>query len=397
LIGETLGHRYTLVAQIGRGGMGAVYAAEQRDTRERVAVKVLHSHLIEPGSDGLRRFRREAEAARSIHDDHIVRVIDAGTDEATGHLYLVTEHLEGEDLQRLLDRVGPLSTEAALRIALQALEGLSAAHDARVVHRDIKPANLFLAGAADGTLTVKLLDFGIAKVRADPLAHTADVTTTGAFLGSPLYMSPEQMQNSRDVDLRTDLWSLGCVLYAALAGRAPQQHLTTIGQLVIATCTAPVPALSSVAPWVPREVADAVHRALSIQPEARYPTAAAMLAALRDLVPPGSLTPEALADSDRARHERRSLPPPRGASPPSPIARSPRIVVASNSDVPIRADAATERADPPGAEDHPGWSLLDPDTLRSEPPGELPPARRPPSAPSIGGARCVRPRGARAP
>jgi serine/threonine protein kinase len=210
LIGETLGQRYKLVSLLGKGGMGSVYEAEDQETHERVAVKVLHSHLLESGSEGPRRFRREAEAAISIGGDHIARVLDAGTDEGTGQLYLVTEHLEGEDLQRLLDRVGRLAPEAALRIAFQALMGLCDAHKARVVHRDIKPANIFLARGRDGAINVKLLDFGIAKIRADPLGlpQAAGLTTTG-LLGSPLYMSPEQVQSSRDVDHRTDLWSLG--------------------------------------------------------------------------------------------------------------------------------------------------------------------------------------------
>ena len=241
MIGETLGQRYKLIRLLGAGGMGSIYEAEQKETRERVAVKVLHSHLLDPSGEGPRRFHREAEVVRAIGGDHIVRVFDAGTDEASGHLYLVTECLDGEDLQRLLDRVGPLAPEAALRVAFQALVGLCAAHEAGVVHRDIKPANLFLAQGHDGAVSVKLLDFGIAKVRADPLhlPFGAGLTTTGGFLGSPLYMSPEQVQSSRDVDHRTDLWSLGSALYAALAGRAPHEHLASVGQLLVAVCASP--------------------------------------------------------------------------------------------------------------------------------------------------------------
>jgi eukaryotic-like serine/threonine-protein kinase len=343
LIGTTLAQRYDLLRLVGQGGMGCVYEAEQRETRDRVAVKVLHSHLLDADGEAPRRFRREAEAVRAIRGEHIVQVLDAGTDEATGHLYLVTEYLDGEDLQRLLDRTGPLAPDAALRVAWQVLAGLGEAHAAGVVHRDVKPANLFLARRGDGAITVKILDFGIAKIRADPLGlpYGAGLTTTGGILGSPLYMSPEQVQSSRDVDHRTDLWSLGCVLYAALAGRAPHQHLASIGQLLVAVCTAPPPPLGEVAPWVAPAVAVIVHAALEIRPDARYSSAAAMLEALRPFVPSSAITEEMLVPS--GQHPRAVVA---SSAPPEP---SPRVVVAmgaSSSGDPIRGDEATARVRP---------------------------------------------------
>jgi eukaryotic-like serine/threonine-protein kinase len=340
LIGATLGQRYELLRILGQGGMGCVYAAVDRDTGAHVAVKVLHRHLLEaPEGEGPHRFRREAEAARGIPGDHVVRVLDAGTDEPTGHLYLVTEYLDGEDLQQLLDRTGPLAPAAALLIAFQALTGLAAAHAAGVVHRDVKPANIFLARCPGGTITVKLLDFGIAKIRPDPfsLPHAA-LTTTGGILGSPLYMSPEQVQSSRDVDHRADLWSLGSVLYAALAGRAPHQHLASLGQLLVAVCIAPPPPLAEVAPWVHPAIAGAVHRALQIPADDRYASAAAMLDALRPLVPSGALTGEMLVPSgESARPVRVS------SLPPSPALRTPRVVVAFAPAPAIRGDEVTEQ------------------------------------------------------
>ncbi len=344
MIGQTLGKKYSLAGLLGRGGMGAVYAAEHVETLARVAVKVLHGHLVESGGEGARRFHREAAAARSIESEHIVRVLDTGTDEATGLLYLVTERLDGEDLQRLLDRLGPLPLGGAMHIASQVLRGLAAAHAAHVVHRDIKPANIFLARGPGGALTVKLLDFGIAKVRVDPLGQTADLTTTGAFLGSPLYMSPEQVQNSREVDHRTDLWSVGCVLYAALAGRAPHQHSTTIGQLLVATCTTPAPLLSEVAPWVPREIGEIVHGALEIQASARYPSATAMLDALRPFVPVGALAAEMLAESGERHVAAEVSPRGRISAIDGPEIRSPRVVVAAGLRGPVRGDESTEQA-----------------------------------------------------
>jgi serine/threonine-protein kinase len=353
LIGTTLAQKYELIRLLGQGGMGSVYEAEHRDTRERVAVKVLHSHLHDADGDARRRFRREAEAAGAIQHDHVVRVLDAGTCEVTGRLYLVTEYLEGEDLQRVLDRTGPISPGGALRIACQALAGLAEAHSARVVHRDVKPANLFLARAPGGRVTVKILDFGVAKVRTDPLAppQGAGLTTTAGILGSPLYMSPEQVQSSRDVDHRTDLWSLGCVLYAALAGRAPHQHLSSLGQLFVAICVSPPPPLSEVAPWLPPEVARAVHVALEIDPAARYPSAEAMLDALRPLVPSPALFEEMLLPSgERAR------PVVASSVPPSPPQITPRVVVAPDSGLSsVHGDAATQQAArPPPATDGSG-------------------------------------------
>ncbi|MEZ4294984.1 MAG: serine/threonine-protein kinase [Polyangiaceae bacterium] len=347
MIGETLGQKYRLLRLLGRGGMGAVYEAEVAGSGERVAVKVLHGHLVVPGGEGPRRFRREAAAVRAVRGDHIIHVLDAAADEHTGQLYLVTELLDGEDLQKMLDRVGPLAEAGAVGVAAQALRGLMEAHAAGVIHRDIKPANLFLSKRPDGALVVKLLDFGIAKLdiplAAAPTADLAgvDLTTTGSFLGSPLYMSPEQVQSSRDVDARSDVWSLGCVLYAALAGRAPHQHLTSIGQLLVAICVSPAPPLREVAPWVPADLCEVVHRALEIRPEARYPSAAAMLEALRRFGTSDTLVDEMLASSGQS--PRVAAYP---SAPPSPLVGSPRVIVAPAANTDVRGDGPTQGARP---------------------------------------------------
>ncbi|WP_437497437.1 serine/threonine-protein kinase [Sorangium sp. So ce1099] len=290
MIGRTIDGKYKLVRLLGEGGMGAVYEAEHATTRRRVAVKVMSGRHLTAGSDGVQRFRREARAASAIDSEHIVQVLDAGTEEATGISYIAMERLRGEDLQQRIDASGPLPPDVVLRIGAQALAGLQKAHDARVVHRDIKPANLFLARRGDGSLAVKILDFGIAKILADPrvVPHTTGLTNTGSLLGSPLYMSPEQVLNGRDVDHRTDLWSLASALYCALAGHAPYQQVGTVGKLVSTICSTPPLPLHEVAPWVPLEVARAVHGALALDPGARYPSAAAMLEAMRPLLAGGT-------------------------------------------------------------------------------------------------------------
>jgi serine/threonine-protein kinase len=277
--------------------MGAVYEARQVETGARVAVKIIHEHLLEGGRDGARRFRREARMAASTESEHLVRVLDAGDDD--GLLYLVMEYLEGEDLQHLVDRLGPLAPDVALRIAAQALAGLQEAHEAFIIHRDIKPANIFLARRDGGEITVKILDFGIAKIKADPMqmSHTTGLTETDEFLGSPLYMSPEQVLSSRDVDHRTDLWSLGSTIYCALAGKAPHGAINSVGRLVYSICSSPPPPLTAAAPWVPPEVAAAIHGALQIDLTLRPPTAAAMREAIVALLPEGT-----------ALHERMLVP-----------------------------------------------------------------------------------------
>src|SRR6185295_15097460 len=154
----------------------------------------------------------------------------------------------GEDLQMLLNRLGPFPPELALRIAAQACIGLQKAHEVGVAHRDIKPANLFLS-RRDGEIVIKLLDFGVAKVKADQITF-AGLTRTGSVLGTPYYLSPEQAKGQRDVDHRADLWSIGIVLYAMLTGRPPHAELDTFGALVLAICTQPPKPVQELAPWV---------------------------------------------------------------------------------------------------------------------------------------------------
>ncbi|AUX43371.1 protein kinase [Sorangium cellulosum] len=290
MIGEILGGNYRLLRLLGQGGMGSVYEAERLDGGERVAIKCIDTGALHRGSNGVVRFQREARATGTIDTEHIVRVLDAQTDPATRAPYLVMELLEGEDLQQLLTRVGALDPDAALRVAAQICLGLQKAHEARVIHRDIKPANIFLARRGGGEILVKLLDFGIAKIKPDPSqgGHiTTGLTRSGGLLGSPLYMSPEQARGLKDVDVHTDIWSLGVVLYRALAGKAPHEEIDAFGELIMAICTEVPRPLQEVAPWVQPEVAAVVHGALRLDAGARFASAAAMLDALRALLPGG--------------------------------------------------------------------------------------------------------------
>lgn len=332
VLGQTLGSRYKIVRLLGEGGMGRVYEAVRAGAGERVAIKVIRGGLS-TSSDAVRRFRREVRAASSIDSEHIVRALDSGSDEGTGQLYLVMEYLEGEDLNQVIAERGPLPVQVSLALAAQALEGLKRAHEARVVHRDIKPANLFLTFGPDGNITVKILDFGIAKVKSNALSapQTTALTETGNFLGSPLFMSPEQVQSSRDVDLRTDLWSLGTVLYCLLSGRAPHQSVASVGKLILTICTSPPKPLRDIAPEVPPEVAEVVHRALRINRDERYSSAAEMLEAILPLL-------------DREARPNVSMLPPRAAAKAAPEAST----ITSDTDVnPIGLMAQARVMEPP--------------------------------------------------
>ncbi len=285
MIGQVLGGKYTLLSTIGEGGMGAVYKAEAPGG-ERVAVKVLSVEALATDESVLARFWREADAARKIDSPHVTRFLDRGKDEASGLPYLVMELLDGEDAQQLLDRLGPLSPDLAVRIALQVLDGLAIAHAKGVVHRDIKPANIFLVETPGGR-SVKLLDFGVAKFKMEEASRTDNevLTRTGSVLGSPMYMSPEQARGLKSIDLRADLWSLGVVLYKLLSGQTPYGDIDGLGELILAICTAPPEPVSLVAPWVPKALSDAMSKVLQLAPDDRFQSSAEFAAALEAVYP----------------------------------------------------------------------------------------------------------------
>ncbi len=300
-----VGGKYQIVRQLGEGGMGAVYEGRHTGTGRRVAVKVIAGAALAKNAEVVSRFQREAMASGAIESQYIAQILDTGVDEATGNPYTVMELLSGEDLSQAVQRLGPLAPDVALRVVAQACLGLKKAHEAGVVHRDIKPANLYLAKREEGDVVVKLLDFGIAKVRAEPgsVAEVGALTRTGAMLGSPLYMSPEQARGLKDIDHRTDIWSLGVVLYEALAGATPNADVDTVGELILRICSAPPRHLQEVAPWVPPAAAEIVHRALTLEPSGRFGTAAEMLDAIRAQLPTGLVLSESMftAMSPQAR------------------------------------------------------------------------------------------------
>jgi serine/threonine-protein kinase len=263
--GEIVDNKYLVKRVIGRGGMGEVLEATHLVLREPVAVKTLLPELAsEP--EAVERFIREARAVAKIRGPHVARVLDVGS-LPSGIPYLVMEYLEGEDLGALLDREKKLPVARAVDIVLEACEAIAEAHAAGIVHRDLKPSNIFVSKAPSGDC-VKVLDFGISKLsklEGDELA----LTKTKTLLGSPLYMSPEQLRNTRAVDARADIWSLGIILFEAIGGRTPFEaaNIAHLGALVLAT---DAPPLSSVAPEVPSDLSEAVATCLRRDPEERF-------------------------------------------------------------------------------------------------------------------------------
>jgi serine/threonine-protein kinase len=335
--------KYDVVRQLGEGGMGCVYEARHRVTSRAVAVKVILEEVrIEPAA--VARFQREARAVGSIDSEHITQVLDGGVDAATSAPYIVMELLAGEDVDALVKRLGPLRPELALRIVAQMLAGLARAHDAGVIHRDIKPANVFLAKKGSGEIVVKLCDFGIAKVKQDPFASGSEshaLTQSSTLIGSPSYMSPEQAKGAKDLDARADVWSAGVVLYQLLSGTTPHGTADTLGLLLLAICSEKAPPVRTHAPWVKEEVAAIVARALDLDIDARFPSAAAMRDAIVAQLPDGTRIDEstltALTDEERA-----FVPEPLSA--PVDMAHS-QTVEASLPDAPAVSSPA--RAPPP--------------------------------------------------
>jgi eukaryotic-like serine/threonine-protein kinase len=241
--GRVLSGRYRLLEQIGKGGMGTVWRAEHVELGSLCAIKLIDDDLAQ--SVIVRtRFRREAKAAAALNSDHVVKTFDYGVDGGTP--YIVMELLTGESLDQRLKRVGRLSPQELLNVLIQVALALDRAHERGLVHRDLKPGNLFIGKDDTGKDCVKLLDFGIAKSLRNDDDLAVGPTRTGALVGSPAYMSPEQLRNVGGIDQTSDIWSLGIVAYEALVGQRPFAA-TTIADLIVRICTESLPVPSSMA------------------------------------------------------------------------------------------------------------------------------------------------------
>jgi predicted Ser/Thr protein kinase len=277
--GDVIAGKLVVERVLGTGGCGVVVAARHRELGERVAVKLLQKSAMR-SPETVERFAREARAAARLRTEHVARVNDFGTTES-GIPYMVMECLDGEDLGATLQREKRVSIEQAVDYVLMACDAVAEAHTLGIIHRDLKPANLFLTKRADGRAIVKVLDFGISKLlTAEGAEPSPSMTRTQAVMGSPLYMSPEQMEASRDVDARADVWALGTILYQLIGG-APPFEAPTVPLLYVKVLSGERPTpLESVRPEVPLSIARAVERCLAREPGDRFPSVAHLAAAL---------------------------------------------------------------------------------------------------------------------
>jgi serine/threonine-protein kinase len=271
--GKILSGKYRLEAEIGRGGMGSVWRATRLDLGASVAIKVMHGQAA-GNPVGVERFAREAKAAAGLRSPHVVRIIDFGIDEATRTPFMAMEMLEGESLAQRLESVGRLTPRHLARVITEVARALSEAHAAGIVHRDLKPANIFLVENHDDEL-VKLLDFGVAK------ALGGVATATGHVLGTPYYMSPEQVNSLKDIDHRADLWSLGVIASECLTGRKPFSA-DTLSELAMKISLGRAEVPSSVAA-VPAGFDAWFARAINVDPAARFQSATELAQELSEL------------------------------------------------------------------------------------------------------------------
>jgi serine/threonine-protein kinase len=343
-VGSMLAGKYRVTREIGRGGMAAVYEAEQVALGKRVAVKVLaaelqHSNIV------IERFFREARAAASVQSPYIVDVYDSGRLE-DGRPFIAMEFLDGESLYDRMARIRLIDPVTTCRIISHCAKGLMKAHAAGIVHRDLKPENIFIVKTDDGEEIAKLLDFGLAKFYAPMKTDekTARLTREGAVFGTPAYMSPEQVKGQGNVDHRADLWALGCMAYECLIGRPVWNTDQGVAMTFAAIATAPIPMPSKIRPDLPAKFDEWFRRALERDPAKRYQTAKELADTLKDSLlgpAPGPVSYVNISDLDELEA--------RGEDDAT-IALDRRVssLPAAPGGQSVAADDATFRGAPPG-------------------------------------------------
>jgi serine/threonine-protein kinase len=340
--GDIVAGKYRIERVLGRGGMGTVFAATHDELGQTVAIKMLHSAAPTAAA----RFQREAKISAALLSEHVARVFDLGT--SGGVPFLVMEYLAGEDLSSVIAR-GAVSPRRAVEYALQICAALTEAHAAGIVHRDLKPSNVFAVQRTDGSLCLKILDFGVSKrLLGGEADNCHDLTHAHAVLGSPAYMSPEQLRQSAGVDSRSDIWSLGVLLYELLTGKRPFKAWSLAGLSAAIAADSPQPP-SQLEPAVPAALDRVVMRCLKKEPAERFASAAEVAEALRRALHPvrrsswrgGLMAASGLALASVAlvhfANERPARPEP--ASAParpqlSPEPNAPRLVVRCDTPLP---------------------------------------------------------------
>jgi len=272
--GRIIADRYRVIRVLGRGGMGVVSEAERMDTGERFALKFLREDIesdLQPNA----RFTREARLATRLSSAHACKMFGVGEWELGP--FIVMELLDGRPLNAVLEPGRPMPWPHAVRIAYEACQALGEAHALGIVHRDVKPGNVFLTWTAEGHATTKILDFGVAKIPTNvvTLGGEASLTDATLLLGTPAYVAPEQLTNSKLVDARADIWALGVMLYEMLAGRLPFQS-PLVPKLLVMIARDEPPALATLMPNLPAQLVQIVHRCLFKDPSLRFESATAL-------------------------------------------------------------------------------------------------------------------------
>ena len=369
--GMLLAGKYRIERLLGEGGMGVVLAATNEALRQRVAIKLLRSSAL-ANSKALRRFEREAHAAASLRSEHVARVLDVG-ELTDGRPFMVMEYLEGRDLGDVIDEGPYLPVGELVDYVLQACEAIAEAHAAGIIHRDLKPRNLFLTTTVDGRPLIKVLDFGISKIQ--DAAEDMSLTRTTEIIGSPSYMSPEQLRASKEVDVRTDIWALGVILYELLSKKVPFQAVT-VTELVAVVLMEPTPDIRRERSDVPEGLAYAINRCLAKRREDRFSSVSELVGAI---APFGSGANATMAEriSRVAQGSARQLPPSdTGSGPYAQLSASgPRPALPRA--MAVLAGSASGSGSQPGASSgsNRGSNPSDPNGFLAEAPRGMPVAR----------------------
>ena len=362
LIGKSVGN-YRIVKCLGKGGMGAVYHAEHPEIESKVAIKVLLPRFVS-APDIVKRFFDEARAVNRIGHPGIVRIHDCNEEDGVG-VYLVMEMLEGETVSERFEAKGKLTIDVVVRLMQQVASALDASHKAGIVHRDLKPANIFIVPDPDipGGERVKILDFGIAKLLEEH-GSIKSGTETGAIIGSPLYMSPEQCIDSKNVDHRADIYSLGAIAYRMLSGEYPYEA-DTLGKLIIKHYKGTVRPIGELVPDLPSDLEWVIKEAMEVDREDRTQSMADLRLAVQEAM---EVTEVELIDELDLEGWRNA---PLEVVELTPPAREPPVRLDTGPAPPVRvAKAVADEDDPPGL-------VLGTEAAEREPPVKAPPPPAP--------------------